>query len=492
MVYLRYMLAELGRRKGRTVLTALGLAAGVGLVIVVGALSAGLDDAREEVLAPLTGVGTDMTVTRPISIDEDAAADSRGPGGPAPISEEERQLLQEENGGGRLDFAGREPGTEFSETSFMSSQISFASDRVAEVESMDGVAQAAGGLTLTMTTISGTVPDFDEAPQPGQGGPPGGGGGGMIVGGGANVQPITVTGVDASSQDLGAITAGQVTSGSWFGDAGKREAILDAAYAAGEGIAIGDTVDLDGKDFTVVGLAETPLGGQASDVYVRLGRLQAISGRQGRINTLYARATDADAVAGVATSIETAYPDTSVTTAETLASQVSGSLVDAEELTSNLGLALQVVGLLGAVLIASLLTLSSVAKRVRELGTLSAIGWPRRLIVRQVAGESLLQGLLGGLLGVALGVAAAAVASAVAPELTAEVASTGAGLLPGPFGQGAAAGTASEPVALTASVSAGLALLAVGLAVAGGLVAGAVGGLRAARLRPADALRRID
>jgi ABC-type lipoprotein release transport system permease subunit len=32
----------------------------------------------------------------------------------------------------------------------------------------------------------------------------------------------------------------------------------------------------------------------------------------------------------------------------------------------------------------------------------------------------------------------------------------------------------------------------VGLAVAGGLLAGAFGGWRAARLRPADALRRLD
>jgi ABC-type lipoprotein release transport system permease subunit len=50
----------------------------------------------------------------------------------------------------------------------------------------------------------------------------------------------------------------------------------------------------------------------------------------------------------------------------------------------------------------------------------------------------------------------------------------------------------SVTVDLTAPVSFQLVLVAVALAVAGGLIAGALGGWRAARLRPADALRRLD
>jgi ABC-type antimicrobial peptide transport system permease subunit len=47
-------------------------------------------------------------------------------------------------------------------------------------------------------------------------------------------------------------------------------------------------------------------------------------------------------------------------------------------------------------------------------------------------------------------------------------------------------------VSLTAPVSIGLIVLAVALALAGGLLSGAVGGLRAARLRPAEALRSVE
>ena len=42
-----------------------------------------------------------------------------------------------------------------------------------------------------------------------------------------------------------------------------------------------------------------------------------------------------------------------------------------------------------------------------------------------------------------------------------------------------------------ASVSGGVIVLAVALAVAGGIIAGMVGGWRAARLRPADALSKV-
>ena len=62
----------------------------------------------------------------------------------------------------------------------------------------------------------------------------------------------------------------------------------------------------------------------------------------------------------------------------------------------------------------------------------------------------------------------------------------------GPFGQGVVDTAGSTVVKLGAPLSIGLILAAVALAVAGGILAGAVGGLRAARLRPAEALRTIE
>jgi ABC-type antimicrobial peptide transport system permease subunit len=304
---------------------------------------------------------------------------------------------------------------------------------------------------------------------------------------------MTVTGVDTTHPALGAITPGQVTRGRYFRDAAGREAVLNLSYARRRNIGVGDSITLGGKAFTVVGLAETPLGGQSADVYVRLGVLQQLSGRVGRVNTVQARATSSDQVADVSRRIEGSFSGASVTTAKDLAGRVSGSLVDAKNLADKLGTALALVALLAAFLIASLLTLSSVAKRIRELGTLKALGWSQRRVVGQVTGESVLQGLLGGLLGIVVGIGGAALIGALAPSLDATVAaqaSVGPRLI-GPFGQGSVT-TGSTTVSLDAPVSIAVLALAVALALLGGLVSGAFGGLRAARLRPADALRHID
>ena len=123
----------------------------------------------------------------------------------------------------------------------------------------------------------------------------------------------------------------------------------------------------------------------------------------------------------------------SVTTASDLADRVGGSLKDAKNLSGKLGTALTIVALVAAFLIATLLTLSAVTKRIRELGTLKALGWPGRTVVRQVTGESVLQGVLGGVLGALIGIGGAALVTALAPTLEATVA--GAAARPAPGGR---------------------------------------------------------
>jgi putative ABC transport system permease protein len=279
-----------------------------------------------------------------------------------------------------------------------------------------------------------------------------------------------------------------VTKGRYFSAGGGHEALVAATYAAREKLKVGSPLALNGTSFTVVGLVQPPLGGQTADVYLPLAQLQTLAHQQGQANVILVKADKSSSVGAVQKEIQQQLPGAQVASAHDVADRISGSLVDASNLSHNIGLILEIVVAAAAFLMAALLTLSSVGKRVRELGTLKAIGWTQRLVVRQVVGESLAQGIIGGLLGIALGVVAALAIDAAGPSLTASSTTGSSNVLLG----NAAVRTAKQTISLHAPLSAVLILIGLALALAGGLLAGAAGGLRAARLRPADAMRRVE
>ena len=234
------------------------------------------------------------------------------------------------------------------------------------------------------------------------------------------------------------------------------------------------------------------------DVYIPLAVAQKLAGLRGDVNTIYVAASSSSAIGTVSSEISRALPGDIVTTSASLANEVTGSLSSASSLANNLGRWLAVAVLISAFLLASLLTMAAVSRRVREFGTLKALGWTSHRIVGQVLGEAVAVGIIGGAVGVGLGLAGAELVTRMSPPLTAVVGPITGSATPGgarQFGFGAFrnADTAAHSVAvhLTASVSPGVIVLAVLLAVAGGIVAGIFGGWRAARLRPADALSKV-
>jgi ABC-type antimicrobial peptide transport system permease subunit len=557
--YLGYLRAELVRRKGRTILTMLGLALGVGLVIAIASLSSGLERAQKATLDPLAGIGTDLTVTR--SVPENSAGPFGGPGGGTREFVEANQAAITD-----LSKLG-EPGERFVHDFFLpGAQLTFSQQEAKEIAGLDGVAAVSSGLSLQGVHQEGKVPEIvarvrtggdridvrrqiapptqaelnqiqnciekqGGGPQtaPGQGGLGGSGGGadprevrGAFLGpnGGAfakclpkrmqefaatittpretleqvvnppqtdiESESYTIAGVQTGRPGMGLLTAGQVTKGRFL--SGGREAVISDAYASRRSLKVGSTLNLNETTFEVVGLAEPPLGGQGADVYVPLAQLQKLSGQKGLVNVVLVRADDSSSVALAEQSIKTNYGEAQVATSKQVADQISGSLVDAANLTDNLGLLLSIAAAAAAFLLAALLALSSVGKRVRELGTLKALGWTQGKVVRQIAGESLANGILGGVAGVVLGLVVIALINAFGPTLTASSTTGGFSLL----GVEQAAETASRTVSLTAPAEAGILLGGFALALLGGLLAGAGGALRAARLRPADALRTLE
>ncbi|MEV6312832.1 ABC transporter permease [Streptomyces sp. NPDC051840] len=493
-MFFTYLRRELRRRRKAALVVASGLALGIALVIIVSSVSSGMNKAQDKVLESLYGLGTDMTVTK--------AAAAPGSGG------NERPRFE-------FDAKDDEDETQSTDRVMVQGFQTLAATTVDKVGKQDGVADAVGGLSLTVMKVDGQFSrgqfkQDQSSGQGGQGGPGGGQGGGngqpqgRVEGGGASfdVNSFTVYGTDVTQQGLGPLTSSKITKGRTFKatETDAKVAVVDSAYAKEKELAVGKTVTISGTKYSIVGVSTADSGDAAANVYIPLKQAQTVADSKDKVTTVYVQASDSQAIDTVKAAIQKNISGTTVTTSADLADTVSGSLSTASDLASSVGKWLSIAVLVAAFLVAGLLTSSAVSRRVREFGTLKALGWKSGRVTRQVVGEALVNGLMGGVLGIAVGLAGAYIVTAVSPTLTAQLGSTGGGRggmgggMGGPMGGGGPGRqTASKTldIALTAPVSLTTILVAVGLAVAGGLIAGAFGGWRASRLRPADALRRV-
>ena len=384
------------------------------------------------------------------------------------------------------------------------------------IAKLHDVSGASGALSLTDVVITGKIPAINSSGGGGNGSFPSGGGsaGGSRFHGSFTPTTFSVSGVDLNHGALGPLSSAKLTAGRTFtaSDATSNVAMVNANYASQKKLTVGSTVTVAKNSFKVIGIASA--GSSASDVFIPLARAQKLASMTGKVNTVYVSANSASNISSVAKEISGLLPKATVTTSASLANEVTGSLSSAASLANNLGKWLAIAVLVAAFLLASLLTMAAVTRRVREFGTLKALGWKSRRIVGQVMGESIAIGIIGGVVGVALGFAGATLVQKLAKPLTASLGSTtgsatpggaqtvGGGRFPGgggafPGGGGGFARTAADAahsvaVHLTAPVTIGAVILAVVLAIAGGLIAGSFGGWRAARLRPAAALSRVE
>jgi ABC-type antimicrobial peptide transport system permease subunit len=607
---LGYAWNELRRRWGRTLVTAFGLAAGVGLVMGIIGVSQGLSDAQNRVLSPLGSVGTDIIVTRTVApttsqTTTTTTTPSRGFGGdsfpagggggftggggggffargvPGSSSTDSSQAatLLNNNASVITDLAKLGPaGTQFTHDFFVpGTLITFPSVAIGDVAKLPGVTSAVGALSLEALHESGTVPKISDTYKTGgqtisttvkppkltaaqttaeracitkllqktfgsgtgtttggtfpRGGGGSGAGGGRYNFGGFGSNPAldkcltpaqisyqqkvtvpeqtitrvlnppttntatssySVAGVDPNNETTGLITKSQLVRGTWFTGSPADEVLVNTAYASTKGLEVNGTVTINSKSYKIVGLVSPTLTGNVSDIYFPLSTMQSLASAPNYVNEVLVSVKSASDVAAVTAAIKKELPGATVLTSKTLAEVASGSLNNAHKLANGLGGILAIVVLLAAFLIAGLLTLSSVAKRVREIGSLRAIGWTRGEVVRQVIAETVGIGIVGGVIGVAIGVAVCAVIGAVGPGLsvTSTGLAVGASKLSSLVGL-STTGTTTSIVHLSAPVHVATILLAFAGALVGGLIAGTIGGWRAARLAPASALRDL-
>lgn len=552
MFYLRYLWAELTRRWGKTLTISLGLAIASAIIIVIISVSQSLSTAQDKVLNPLQNVGTDIMVTRSVDSESMASMDETT----------RNELMQDNRIGLNLANLGN-PGDAFSTDTFLPGSL-MTFDQT-ELDNLDTnlVANAAGGLIMSVMHQEGTVPDVttevttggesyqvnqqidpmtdaerstvDAARQKAEselqakGIDPRSDEGREYVRTATDaamperfknqsftftapertytqhVGPIetnissnslTVAGVDTSKTDIGLILPDQVTSGTWF--TGADQVIANKSYADKQNYALGGTIDLGGKTLTLVGIVEPKLYTNTADLYLPLSDLQTLSDRAGKINVMLIKSTNAQSVEDTSTQLAGLFTGAKVTNAKDTAQEVTGSLVNAANLTNKFIGVTSIIVIAAAFIIVSLLTVLSVNKRIREIGTLKAIGWSNTRIIRQIISENIVLGILGGLLGIGLAFGTVAVLNHYNISLSATVASADANTIFGvarrAFGGEQSTAATGTTTSVQLHITWSYLVLALGAAVAiiGSIVAGALAAIKASKMKPQEAFRNLE
>jgi putative ABC transport system permease protein len=196
----------------------------------------------------------------------------------------------------------------------------------------------------------------------------------------------------------------EMLSGRRFQD-GKPEVMLGYLLAEDLKKKAGDTLDLQGSPFTVVGIYRGGSALEAEALIMPLDQLQQMSGLQGKVSTFDVRLRPAPQgesqeayLKQAQAQIEAALPGLRAVPAVERASKNEFVQLAHASAWGTSSIAL-LIGILG---IANTMAMS-VVERTREIGILRALGWKRWQVLILIEFEAAVLGLCGGFIGIVLG-----------------------------------------------------------------------------------------
>ena len=549
MFYVRYLVAEIFRRLGKTLIITAGLAVTSAIVILIISASQALSTSQEQVLNPLENVGTDILVS--FSATSERLGD---------LDEVTRLEYLDENAT-KTDLSKLgEPGDQFSNDQFLSgSMLTFKSSVTEELDD-SLVANHAQGLIYTVTHQEGVIPKVTASIETGgkkyevQGdiepmtqteeealgnakmramadleargiSPKSPEAYAYILAAVNDAMPerfkgfkkefttpketitkdvgpistdvttsnFTVGGVDTSRRDIGLILPSEIVEGSYFKDGARI--IVNKAYADKNNLSLGDTLSLGGGSYDIAGIVEPKLYTNTADIYLPLKELQKISNKESRVNVLLIKSTDVNSLGATEDHLEKILPGAVLVSSKDTADKVSGSLVQAAELTSRFVQTVSILIVAASFIIVSLLTVSSINRRTREIGTLKAIGWSNFKVIRQIVSESVFIGFLGAIVGIGLGLLAIYIFNANNISLDAIIDTTNTTkALIGGYKSAQSSSITAIQTSVELKILPSFLVLALGgaVAISGALISAFFAALKVSRLRPQVALRNLD
>jgi putative ABC transport system permease protein len=186
---------------------------------------------------------------------------------------------------------------------------------------------------------------------------------------------------------------------------GQQEVMLGELLAGSLNKKVGDSIDLQGGSFTVVGIFRSQSALEAGAIIMPLDQMQSLSGMSGKVTAYHVQLKPAppgvspdqwrqqaeDAVAAALPGLR------AVPAAERAANNQLVILAHAAAWGTSL-----IALLVAALGIANTMAMS-VFERTKEIGVLRAMGWSRWRVMTLILMEAAALGVAGGVVGVALG-----------------------------------------------------------------------------------------
>lgn len=183
--------------------------------------------------------------------------------------------------------------------------------------------------------------------------------------------------------------------------ASLQEVILDERQIRSENRAVGETLELFGRNYDIVGVFAPPSG---SRIKMSLGAMQNALEIRDKCTYILVKVRDGAVPSEVASRINAELPGNKVNLTEEL-------IIDARDRVPGLNTFLQVLVGLGAFVSTIFVLLSmytTITERRKEIGILKSLGASKRLIISVIEGEALVIGILGIVAGLVLSAGAAA------------------------------------------------------------------------------------
>jgi putative ABC transport system permease protein len=299
--------------------------------------------------------------------------------------------------------------------------------------------------------------------------------------------PTVVTGIDPTKPNIGPAKPSSgseqccaVKEGRMLRPRDEWTCLLVDAYAREKGLKLGDETHIGPHLFEVVGILDVKgarIGG--AEAFIPLKVAQRMLDEGAVVDTIYVRV---ERGADVAATAEWARGLIGETTSITSSADVDAGAAALATVTRRALLAISIAVVVIAALWLAKLSLASVAERMEEIGIMKATGWRDSEVGRLLSAEGLFGGFVGGVIGSLGGLGIAWAYVAVAKPM-----------LPSALASYPACSTTAAPTALPMVFGTPYGFLALGIvaSLVISTIASFAGAWRAARLLPADALRRI-